>query len=177
MVFDGVDDAMATPSINFSASDEISVFAGVRKLSDAAGGVLCELSASSGSNNGTIGLLAPRGAASATYGYNSKGSLAAAFFDTAASYSSPITNILTAQSKIATDTATLSVNGASDGSSAVDQGTGNMGSYPLYIGARNQTSLYLNGNLYGLTVRGALSDAAEIAEAEAITAELTGVTL
>jgi hypothetical protein len=36
--FDGVDDAMATPSIDFSASDEMSVFAGVRKLSDATQG-------------------------------------------------------------------------------------------------------------------------------------------
>tara|TARA_R110000787_G_scaffold75718_1_gene167451 strand:+ start:364 stop:2508 length:2145 start_codon:yes stop_codon:yes gene_type:complete len=177
LAFDGVDDAMATPSIDFTATDEMSVFAGVRKLSDAAGGVLCELSASSGLNDGTIGLLAPRNAASATYGYNSKGTLAAAFFDTAASYSSPITNILTAQSKIATDTATLGVNGASDGSSAADQGTGNMGNFPLYIGARNLLSLYLNGHLYGLTMRGALTEPPTLSRAESLMANKTGIEL
>ena len=41
-------------------------------------------------------------------------------------------------------------------------GTGNFGNYPLYIGARGGTSLYLNGQLYSLIVRGLLTDAATV---------------
>jgi hypothetical protein len=38
--FDGVDDFLQTSSINFTSTDKMTVFAGVRKLSDAAASAL-----------------------------------------------------------------------------------------------------------------------------------------
>lgn len=58
--------------------------------------------------------------------------------------------------------------------SVATQGTGNFGNYPLYIGARAGTSLFLDGHLYSLIVRGAQSTAAEIAAAEAYVNSKTG---
>jgi hypothetical protein len=44
--------------------------------------------------------------------------------------------------------------------------TGNFGSYPLYIGRRNNTNFPFNGRIYQLIVRGAASSAAEISNTE-----------
>jgi hypothetical protein len=60
----------------------------------------------------------------------------------------------------------LRLNGAQTASSSADQGTGNFGSYPLYIGRRNNATLPFNGRIYQLIVRGAASSAAEIASTE-----------
>ena len=175
LAFDGVDDAMATPSIDFSASDEMSVFAGVRKLSTSVT-MLSELSANAGSSAGAFYITAPEDAAN-RYRFLSRGTLIGSALTDSALYDAPITNLLTAISKISTPNATLRVDGVQVGTDASTQGTGNFGNHPLYIGSRAGTSIYFKGHLYGLTVRGALSDAAEIADAEAITAELTGITL
>jgi hypothetical protein len=58
------------------------------------------------------------------------------------------------------------VNGSAVASAALDQGTGNYGNHALYIGRRGGSSFPFNGHLYSLIVRGALSDAAQIAAAE-----------
>jgi len=71
----------------------------------------------------------------------------------------------------------LSIDGGAATTSALSQGTGNFGNYALNIGARGQTSLFFNGNLYGLIIPGKLASAAEIASTEAYMAAKTGVTL
>ena len=45
---------MQTAAIDFTATDEMTVIAGVRKLQDAAIGTICELSVAVGSNNGSF---------------------------------------------------------------------------------------------------------------------------
>jgi hypothetical protein len=45
---------MRTNNINFSTSDEVNVFASMRKLSDSAVGIFMELSATVNSNNGVF---------------------------------------------------------------------------------------------------------------------------
>lgn len=61
----------------------------------------------------------------------------------------------------------LRVNGAQAASNTSTQGTGNYGSYPLYLFARNAASLFLTGRLYALIVRGAATDAGTLTQAEA----------
>ncbi|MBU6367470.1 MAG: hypothetical protein KJT01_14755, partial [Gemmatimonadetes bacterium] len=56
-------------------------------------------------------------------------------------------------------------------------GTGNFGSYVLFIGRRNNASLPFNGKAYQLIVRGALTDAATLVQAERFVAQRTGITL
>ena len=48
-----------------------------------------------------------------------------------------------------------------------DQGTGTYGNYPLYIGRRGGTTMPFNGRIYQLIVRGAASNAGQIAAGEA----------
>ena len=173
--FDGVDDAMATGIIDFSATDEMSVFAGVRKTSDSAQRIIAELSATIASNNGSWALSAPVSAA-ANYDFSSKGTLAAA--NTVTTYTAPITNVITGLADISGDSNIIRVNGAQVGSVATDQGAGNYGSaYPLYIGGRAGTSLYLSGNIYSLIVRNKVSTTGEITSAESYVAGKTGLTL
>ena len=176
LLFDGTNDYLVTGPINFTSTDKMTVFAGVRKLSDATNArIIAELSATTESNNGSFSLQGPNAAGAATYLWQSKGT---ALTDAQATdRTAPITNILTGLGDIAGDSAILRVNGAQAASSTADQGTGNFGNYPLYIGARGGSSLYLNGRLYSLIVRGAQSSANLITATERYVARKTGVTL
>lgn len=165
LAFDGTDDSLATASIDFSATDKMSVFAGVRKLSDAAGSAVAELSANAGSNNGAFALFAPLGSGTPGFGFRGRGSVSV---DAATSSPvSPVTSALSGLGDISGDRATLRVNGTQAAQSTADQGTGNYGNYPLYIGSRGGSSLRFNGRLYSLLIRGAASTDAQIASAEA----------
>lgn len=179
LVFDGVDDFLVTATIT-PGTDKVQVFAGVRKLSDAASGIVVELSASLGANNGAMYLI--NGNASGTPGYAgynfaSKGTLSVNA-TSPASFAAPITNVLTGIGDIAADTAILRINGTQAASGATDQGTGNYRAYPVYIGRRGGTTLPFNGRLYGLITRfGANLTADQISQAERWMAQRTGVTL
>lgn len=173
--FDGVDDSMYTPaSINFSGTDKMSVFAGVRKLSDAAQGIFCELSSSTTSNNGTFRMTFPGGAGAASYAWLSKGTLQASI--TGNLLAAPITNVVTGIGDIGNDDCTVRINGpAQVNQSTADQGTGNYGTYPLYIGSRANTSLFFNGYLYSLITAGTQLQSGSITATEQYVAGKTGV--
>jgi hypothetical protein len=173
--FDGVDDFLVTPTIT-PGIDKVQVFVGVRKLSDAAAGVIVEHSANSNTNTGSLAFFAPSGA-SPNYGWRSYGNGAVGDV-TSTTYTAPITSVLTGQGSIATDLSTLRINGTQVGSSSADQGTGNFGNYPLYLGRRGGTSAPFNGQIYNLIVRfGANLDAGAITSTETFVAGKTGVTL
>lgn len=176
LAFDGVDDFMITPTIT-PGTDKVQFFGGVRKLSDAAIGAVCEFSASTDTNNGTFFLLAPRDGATANYGWRSKGTLVVDL--RATPYAAPVSNVVTGLSDIAADSATVRVNGVVAATDiTTDQGTGNYLAYPLYIGMRSGASLPFNGRIYSLIARfGATLDAAAVASTEAWVAGKTGVTL
>jgi hypothetical protein len=147
-----VDDWLVTPTIT-PGVDKVQVFAGVRKLSDAARGIAAELG-DGGLVTNQWGLSAPV-SNTPGYAFRSAGTLAGNA-DVTAGYPSPITNVLTGLGDISGDSAILRVNGTQAASSTADQGTGNYLAYPLYIGRRGGTTLptaSFNGHLYGLIVR------------------------
>lgn len=172
--FDGVDDFLVTPSIDFTSTDKMTVVAGVRKMSDATVGCVCELSVTSSANNGAFAIFAPISAA-ANYFWRNKGTVT--IDQTISGYAAPISNVLTGFGDISGDSSVFRVNGTQAAQSTADQGTGNYGNYPLYIGRRGGTSLPFNGRLYGLIVRGAASTLAQIIAAEREMAKRTGVVL
>lgn len=172
LLFDGIDDALVTGSIDFTATDKMTVVAGVRKLSDAAFGSLLEFG-NLALNLNVFGVSALSGTALATYRYRSTGS-AVSDSVSAGSFASPITNVLTGISNISGDSSILRINGTQAATNTTDQGTGNYGNYPLYIGSRAGTSLPFNGHLYSLIVRGALSTADQITSVEAWVNNKTG---
>ena len=171
--YDGTDDWFISPTIT-PGIDKAQVFAGVRKLSDAASGVLLETSTNLSSNNGALLIWAPLNSGAISYALQSKGTIGVTAA-TGTTFLAPITNVLTGICDIAGDVATLRVNGTQVATSATDQGTGNYLAYPLYVGRRGGTSLPFNGRLYQLLVRfGANLDASTIAATESFVNSRTG---
>lgn len=162
--FDGVDDFLVTNSIDFTATDKMTVAAGVRKLSDAVVGVVAELSGNVNTNNGSWYLVAPASNSTDRYAFATKGTNVSLVPNSGTA--APITNIVTGLGNISGDSAFLRVNGAQAAYGAVDQGAGNYGNYPLYIGSRAGSSLRFNGHIYSLIVRGAQSSASQISSVE-----------
>lgn len=165
--FDGTDDSMATATIT-PGIDKVQVFAGVRKLSDAAIGMLVEFSTNAGSLGGSFYVVAPLTPSFAyealSRGFGGPVGLVSV---AASSYPAPITNVLSSLGDISGDLLTLRLNGVQAAQSASDQGSGNFSTYPLYIGSRAGSSLRFNGNLYSLIVRfGANLDATTITNTE-----------
>ncbi len=162
--FDGIDDYLVTNSINFSSTDKMSVFAGVRKLSDIGQSTVAELSSSIASNNGAFLLSAPNSAA-ANFNFSSKGTTQVN--DSVATYTSPITNTITGIASISSPALnSIRINGAQAGTSSSSQGTGNFSNNPIYIGMRAGTSAKFSGRLYQLIIRGALSNDYQIYNTE-----------
>jgi hypothetical protein len=175
LLYDGTDDGNVTPTINWG-TDEVAICAGITKSSDAASAMFVESSVSLAANNGTFALQAP-GVIAADFRWNTKGtSVFAAVYNNAA-VAAPTTNVLMAQGKIATDTATLRVDGVQVASSAADQGTGNYGNYPMYFGRRGGASLPFNGKEHSFVARSRLLSASELAKLETFVAAKTGVIL
>jgi hypothetical protein len=170
--FDGVDDGLQSAAIDFTGTDSMSVFAGARKEADEVA-VIGELSVNVGNNNGTFRLASLAGN---IWRYSSKGT--SVVNANSNEYSPPVTSVLTGLSDISDDVTTLRVDGVQKSSPTSNQGTGNYGNHSLNVGARsNATSLQLEGNIYGLIVRGVMSNAAEIAATETYIAAKTGVSI
>ena len=178
LVFDGVDDFLQTNNIDFTATDKVSLFAGVRKLSDATAGVLCELSTSVAvsNSNGVFAVLAPGTTTLTTFRPYSKGTVLA---NTNAVPTAPAPNsfVGTAKMSISMPKIDVRVDGVDRVFTNEDQGTGNYGNYPLYIGRRGGTSLPFNGHIYGLIGIGKLTSDSETTAIEKELAKRTGVTL
>ena len=177
--FDGSDDFLQTNSIDFTATDKVSLFAGVRKLSDAATGTVCELSASAQSTtSGSFVLFAPAENGMNHYNFRSFGSTGAASGTSdVQNFPAPHSAVLRATGAISTNTCELLINGGSKQSTSQSQGTGNYGNYPLYIGRRGGTALPFNGHIYGLIGIGKLTSDSETIIIEKELAKRTGVAL
>lgn len=170
LLFDGSNDSLSTGTINPGSVDKAQVFAGIRKLSNAAVGVL--VSTYTGASNGEFEITAPR---------NTTGDYGALLRGTANSqintpiYAAPDTSVLTAIFNVAGATATdesqLRRNASLPTQTvtiAGPAGDANFKSGVVYIGRRGGSSLPYNGHLYGLIARfGSTLSASQIASAEA----------
>ena len=176
LAFDGTDDFLVTSSINFTATDKISLFAGVRKLSDVRSySIVCELSADLLVNSGTFNLQAPGLASDKGYASDSKGTTNTT--TKAQNYPAPHSSVLSFTGNISAPLNRLRVN-ANNFESTVSQGTGNYGNYPLYIGRRGLTSdQFINGHIYSLIGIGKLVSDNEIVNIEKELAKRVGVNL
>lgn len=174
--FDGVDDFLVTGNINFSSTNKMSVFSGLRKLLEGATGVVVELSAISDTSDGSFAVTSPTGLAGNSFSFQSRGTILRGNA-LAGSLAAPVTAVLTAQSVIVPANNATRKNGADVSTSTGTQGTGNYGNYPMYLGRRGGATLPFTGYLYGLVVRGAITDATGITNTEKYLAAKSGVTL
>lgn len=172
VAFNGTSSGGATAAINFSATDKMTVHAGLHKASDAARGIFLELATL---GPGTFNMSAPDpGLGNFAFGHVGANS---SFFSQVASAAAPATRVLTGTSDLATSTLILRMNGVPSGQVTQPTGGGNFTANVLNIGRRGGGTLFFNGRLYGLIVRGAASSAQQIASAERWMASRTGVVL
>jgi hypothetical protein len=174
--FDGIDDAMTTAAINFTVTNKLTLFAGIRKLSDSATGVMAELSPNLGTNPGSFAVRAPNGASSADYQVNWSGSTV----ETAniGLMAAPHTAVISSTADIATSIVDMRINGSASGlvkSGAL--GTGNFGNYQLFVGRRSGGILAFKGYFYGFVVRAGIAGGSAISSAERYFAAKSGVTI
>ena len=87
-----------------------------------------------------------------------------------------MTNVVTATHDIPGDLSVIRLNGAASGTNGIgDKGSGNFGTYPLFIGARNNSSFWLNGQIYSLIIAGSAVSAGNISATEQWVAGKTGI--
>ena len=179
--FDGTDDFLKTNNIDFTGTDKVSLFAGVRKLSDISAGTIVESGTNYTNPSGGFGLFAPPSNGNNGYGAAVSGTLG--FVGVSFSnYPSPDSAILSTKmdlSKgISSDQLKVRVNAVNKQyqNSNTAQG-GNFANTFVCIGTRAGTSLQFNGHIYSLIGVGRLSTDGEIAAIEKELAKRVGVTL
>ena len=177
LAFDGVDDFLQTNSIDFTATDKVSLFAGVRKLSDVATGVVCEFGANVDVTNGTFSIMAPALAGTAKFRIGVRGSVLRSVETTAIEYSAPMSAVVMSNVSLQTPLVELRVNSKSLQKSTADLGGGNLSSNSLYLGRRVGGNLPFNGNIYSLIGISRLTTDSETIALEKAIAKNTGVTL
>lgn len=175
--FDGSDDFLQTNNIDFTATDKVSLFTGVRNLADT-GQIIAELSANTNYTSGSFYLVA---GTDGVVGYTSlsRGTTDSGLSQIARSftYSAPDTAVLSVKHNISGDLSSMRRNGVVGIDGTGDKGSGNFGNYPLYIGRRGGAYLPFNGHIYNLIGIGKLTSDTETAALENELANRTGVTL
>jgi len=173
LAFDGVDDFLVTNTVT-PGTDKAQVFVGIRKLSDAAEGLIVELGSATVLNGG-FSLTHAGGSLAEKYTFRSKGTSNQYALTTDAQFNAPTTSVVTGLGDIGGANATLRVNGSTVHVKTADQGTGNYGAYPIYIGRRGGTTGPFNGRIYSLIVRyGANLTAGQISNTERAVNSKTG---
>ena len=150
--FNGIGTFFLTNTIALGSVDKAQLFVGVRKNNSTAQGAVTELSVSVGANNGTFNMFAPTGAGQNDYSINSRGTVNPGSL-IITGIAPPNTSVLCGLMDISGDSRILRRNGAVAGTSTADQGTGNFGSYPLYIGMRGGATIPLSGRIYAYILR------------------------
>ena len=177
--FDGVDDGLRTNAINFTSTDKMTVFAGVRKLSDVPSQMIAEFGAGETAKGSWF--LASQYTTSYNYFANSVGESANGRATATLSGSAPTQDVLSLQTdlsgSILQDRLKFRKNGgaASSVGGLPDSGSGgNHGNHALWIGRKSNGTLPFNGHLYQLIVRGAQSTPSQIQAGERWTNNRTG---
>lgn len=172
--FDGSDDFLQTSNIDFTSTDKLSLFAGVRKSSDATLGYLLNLG-DYRTQQGVFHVRAPQSNADTNVALYVKGTTGAPAI--AGSVPSGVNFVLSGSAALAPSSIKLRINAILAASANFNLGVGNFENYPLYIGRFNGTESPFNGHVYSLIGIGRLTTAIETAAIEKELAKRTGVTL
>jgi len=166
----GSNQFMVTNSINFSSTNKMTVWQGVRRLTEASYPMVAELSTAWDTTNGTFAVSG--GDPSGEWRFGVRGAGNNIVYYDPGTYTVPITNVLSMQADLAGATKELTVipriNGVVDqegGAGTTTNGL-NFANLPAYFYMRAGTQLPFNGHDYGSIARGAASTAAQITAGE-----------
>jgi hypothetical protein len=175
---DAANDFLATAATDFTGTDKITVWAAVHKASDAARGILVELTNDAGGNNGTFAIEAPN-AATATYRFNARATAATGLI--ASTYEAPLTNVISCVIDLSGGSTAAEIFPRIDGeipttsaAGGASAGSGNFGNHVINMLGRGSAILPFVGRVYGLMIRGADSTDAEIELGESLMAAACG---
>ena len=149
--FDGIDDSLSTESIDFSNSDEMSVVIGQRKTGTTTA-IIAELGNYSSAGFYLAGPDMPVG----NYTFLGRGYISANTNQNAKMLTgdAPDTAVISAAGYIQGDSNKIWRNGIAGVEATGDQGTGQFGNYPVFIGSRNGSSLRYKGLVQTIFIRG-----------------------
>jgi hypothetical protein len=176
--FNGSNQWMQTAAaVDFSATDEMSVFAGGRVSAEVAtvSQNLIEHTADAGSTDGSFEFSPAPSNSTIKLGdnrYRSRGTAIATATNTGLT-TAPRFFVCTGLSDISADTCLLRQNGTQVATSATDQGTGNYANAVTYFGARAGSSLFFNGLVFSTIIRGALTSGTLLTRTEQYVARAT----
>jgi hypothetical protein len=170
VTFDGVNDFLATPSINFTGTDKMTVGIGLNVIGSASAAAALELGTDVSSVNGTFLIGAPSAVADHSLYLRGTTTIRAAVNNVVDG-----DDIIVGLFDISQTTKELEliprlnrvqISGSDITWTGTDAGTGTFGNYPLYIGARSGSSLPYNGKIYQIVVRGAASTSDQVRNLE-----------
>lgn len=174
--FDGSDDFLQTSSIDFTSTDKVSLFAGVRKIGTSAA-IITELSPNANSINGAFALISNATENSLTLRKRGTGTPSPFVAAIATPFVNPSSVVISSKIDFSIAGVSLRANGntfnSTGDSGVVSQSINN----PIYIGRKGGASLPFNGHIYSLIGVGRLSTDDEITAIEKELAKRTGVTL
>jgi hypothetical protein len=168
----GSNQFMVTNSINFSSTDKMTVWQGLRKLSDSGIATFTELSTNGDVSPGIFSFAAPVN--STTYQFALRGTTALSCRQPTTPIFAPVTSVIATNYKLSETAANeitvrfnanaiaLSIASSQPGPA----GAGNFGNYPAYFYSRAGSTFFSSANDYGSIARGAASTAAQITAGE-----------
>lgn len=149
--FDGVDDFGTIPAFDMTMTDKARVYAGIILDNGTNGAAIVELSASSAGNPGSWGGIAAAGSNKLTW--TSTGTVSASV-DANTNFVLGTKYVFKGLVDIGNSLTALQINNLTQAESNVSLGTGNLGKYPMYIGARAGTLFPFQGRIYSMLVVG-----------------------
>ena len=177
--FDGIDDFLQTNNIDFTATDKVSLFAGLNRTGNATVGTLLETGSSFSNPTGGFGIKCPVGIGTSTL--NLLASAGGSSVSTG-EVVSPATLVYSGFIDLSKTTAIEQINFKVNGilvntTRSGLAGNGNLANVPVYIGRRGGVSRPFNGHIYGLIGIGKLVSDNETVVIEKELAKRIGVTL
>ena len=171
--FDGVDDFMITPSINFTSTAQMQASVGVlthNSASAATAGIVVELGINVNTVPGSFHVTAPSNTADHSFGLNGSAVLSARVPNIVAG-DDILTGIFdisqtTKELEIIPRLAQLTADPTTIVWTGTNAGTGNFANLPIYIGSRAGTSTFFKGHMYQIVVRGATPTATQLGQIE-----------
>ena len=170
LTFDGSNDFLATPSINFTATATMTVGLGLNVVGSASAAAPLSLGNDISSVNGTFLFGAP--SATADHSLYLRGTTT---LKAAVSNVSDGDDIIIGLFDISQATKELEIiprlnyiqlSGSNITWTGTDAGTGNFANQPLYIGSQSGSNLPYNGKIYQIVVRGASSNSTQVRQIE-----------
>lgn len=170
---DGSDDWMSTSAIDFTGTDKVSVFTGVRKLSDATTGVVVELGTTVSATD--FALFAPAGNGANSFRWQPQAS-AVNQIEVGNTLPAPVSVVLSCEVDKSINYGRMYISGVKVDPPVGFSVSGVFSNKPLHLFRRAGTTLPFNGHFCGLTIVGRLTTDAEMRSMERLLAQRTGVT-